>query len=101
MTEKHDGKLTVGDTNVDLPRVASTVGNDGLSIATVLRDTETVTYDPGFMNTANAQSAVTSSMVKPAFCATAVTRLKSWPKTRPSWKWPTCSFTANCPPQIS
>ncbi len=59
MTETHDGKLTVGDTNVDLPRVASTVGNDGLSIATVLRDTETVTYDPGFMNTANARSAVT------------------------------------------
>ena len=59
MTETHDGKLTVGDTNVDLPRVPSTVGNDGLSIATVLRDTETVTYDPGFMNTANARSAVT------------------------------------------
>lgn len=59
MTEKHDGKLTVGDTNVDLPRVAATVGNDGLSIASVLRDTETVTYDPGFMNTANARSAIT------------------------------------------
>ncbi len=59
MTETHDGKLTVGDTNVDLPRVGSTVGNDGLSIATVLRDTDTVTYDPGFMNTANAQSAIT------------------------------------------
>ena len=59
MTETHDGKLTVGDTHVDLPRVASTVGNDGLSIATVLRDTDTVTYDPGFMNTANAKSAIT------------------------------------------
>jgi len=59
MTEKHDGKLTVGDTNVDLPRVAATVGNDGLSIASVLKDTETVTYDPGFMNTANARSAIT------------------------------------------
>ena len=59
MTEKHDGKLTLGDTNVDLPRVEATVGNDGLSIGTVLRDTEAVTYDPGFMNTANARSAVT------------------------------------------
>ena len=59
MTETHDGKLTVGETHVDLPRVASTVGNDGLSIATVLRDTDTVTYDPGFMNTANARSAIT------------------------------------------
>jgi len=59
MTEQHDGKLTVGDTNVDLPRVAATAGNDGLSIATVLGDTGTVTYDPGFMNTANARSAIT------------------------------------------
>lgn len=59
MTELHDGKLTVADTNVELPRVPATVGNDGLSIAGVLRDTETVTYDPGFMNTANAKSAVT------------------------------------------
>ncbi len=59
MTEKHDGKLTVGDTNVDLARVEATAGNDGLSIATVLRDTGTVTYDPGFMNTANARSAIT------------------------------------------
>src|SRR5690625_377491 len=59
MTEKHDGKLTVGDTSVDLPRVEATAGNDGLSIATVLGDTEAVTYDPGFMNTANAQSAIT------------------------------------------
>lgn len=59
MTDKHDGKLTVGDANVDLARVEATAGNDGLSIATVLRDTDTVTYDPGFMNTANARSAIT------------------------------------------
>lgn len=59
MTEKHDGKLILGDTNVALPRVEATVGNDGLSIGSVLRDTDTVTYDPGFMNTANAQSAIT------------------------------------------
>ena len=59
MTDKHDGKLTVGDANVDLTRVEATAGNDGLSIATVLRDTDTVTYDPGFMNTANARSAIT------------------------------------------
>ncbi|MDN5704918.1 MAG: citrate (Si)-synthase, partial [Yaniella sp.] len=59
MTEKHDGKLTVGDINIDLPRVEAAVGNDGLSIGSVLRDTQAVTYDPGFMNTANAQSAIT------------------------------------------
>ncbi|HIY85010.1 MAG TPA: citrate synthase [Candidatus Yaniella excrementavium] len=59
MTEKHDGKLTVGDIDVDLPRVEAAVGNDGLSIGSVLRDTQSVTYDPGFMNTANAQSAIT------------------------------------------
>src|SRR5699024_45240 len=43
----------------DLPRVEAAVGNDGLSIGSVLRDTQSVTYDPGFMNTANAQSAIT------------------------------------------
>src|SRR5699024_211730 len=59
MTDKHDGKLTVGDASVDLARIGATAGNDGLSIATVLRDTDTVTYDPGFMNTANARSAIT------------------------------------------
>ncbi|GAA2026322.1 citrate synthase [Yaniella flava] len=59
MTEKHDGKLALGDINVDLPRVEATVGNDGLGIGSVLRDTQTVTYDPGFMNTANARSAIT------------------------------------------
>src|SRR5699024_12320370 len=59
MPETHDGKFTVGDINVDPPRVDAAVGIDGLSIGSVLRDTQAVPYDPGFMNTATAQSAIT------------------------------------------
>ena len=35
------------------------VGNDGLNIGPLLKDTGLVTYDPGFMNTANTKSAIT------------------------------------------
>src|SRR5699024_12199389 len=59
MSDNHDCKLTVGETSVDLTRVEATAGIAGLSIGTVLSDSEVVTSDPGFMNTANAQSAIT------------------------------------------
>ena len=36
------------------------------------------TFDPGFMNTAD-------------------TRSRSWPRSRPTSRWPTCCCTANCP----
>jgi len=54
-----DARLTVDGTTRELPLERATVGNDGISVATLLRDTGLVTVDPGFMNTASCESAIT------------------------------------------
>ena len=36
-----------------------------------------------------------------ASCATAATPSSSWPSEPPSWRWPTCSARASCPPGSS
>jgi citrate synthase len=54
-----DARLTVDGTTRELPLERATVGNDGVSVATLLRDTGLVTVDPGFMNTASCESAIT------------------------------------------
>jgi citrate synthase len=59
MTENTSAALSVDGTNVDLPREQATAGNDGLNIGPLLKNTGLVTYDPGFMNTANTKSAIT------------------------------------------
>jgi citrate synthase len=52
-------ELRVDDTALELPRVPATLGNDGVGVAALLKETGVVTYDPGFMNTASAESAIT------------------------------------------
>ncbi|GAA1132859.1 citrate synthase [Citricoccus alkalitolerans] len=59
MTENTSAQLSVDGTTVELGREKATLGNDGLNIGPLLKDTGQVTYDPGFMNTANAKSAIT------------------------------------------
>jgi citrate synthase len=59
MAHVGDVRLTVDGKTRELPIVRATVGNDGLSIAPLLRDTGLVTVDPGFMNTASCSSAIT------------------------------------------
>ena len=59
MTENASARLTVGEKTLDLPVENSTVGTEALSIAPLLKETGKVTYDPGFMNTANTKSAIT------------------------------------------
>ncbi|MBB5749391.1 citrate synthase [Micrococcus sp. TA1] len=59
MTENTSAALSVDGTSVDLPREQATAGNDGLNIGPLLKNTGLVTYDPGFMNTANTKSAIT------------------------------------------
>ena len=59
MTENAAARLTVDDKTLDLPLEESTVGTEALSIAPLLKETGKVTYDPGFMNTANTKSAIT------------------------------------------
>lgn len=51
--------LTVGDQAQDLPVVKATDGNDGIVVSSLLRTTDMVTVDPGFMNTASCESKVT------------------------------------------
>ncbi|MFW2513954.1 citrate synthase [Demequina sp. SO4-13] len=59
MTRAVDARLTVDGTTRELPLERSTVGNDGVSVATLLSDTGLVTVDPGFMNTASCESSIT------------------------------------------
>ena len=54
-----DARLTVDGSTRELPIERATVGNDGISVATLMRDTGLVTVDPGFMNTAACESAIT------------------------------------------
>lgn len=54
-----DARLTTDGQTREIPIERATAGNDGLSIATLLRDTGLVTLDPGFMNTASCTSAIT------------------------------------------
>ena len=46
-------KLSYPDGVMDLPLTAATEGPGGASIGALLKDTNTVTLDPGFMNTAS------------------------------------------------
>ena len=52
-------QLTHGEKSLDLPIVPAVEGNSGISIGPLRKETGEVTYDPGFMNTANAKSAIT------------------------------------------
>ncbi len=52
-------QLTVGERSVALPVVEATEGNSGLVVSALLKETGLSTYDPGYMNTASTQSAIT------------------------------------------
>ncbi|MCL2848829.1 MAG: citrate synthase [Micrococcales bacterium] len=52
-------RLTVGDRELELPVIPAVEGNDGIVVATLLRDTDLVTADPGFINTASCESKIT------------------------------------------
>ncbi|NDK31297.1 citrate synthase [Nesterenkonia haasae] len=59
MSEQTPAHLEYQGHELELPVEAAVEGNDGLSIAPLLKTTGAVTYDPGFMNTANTKSAIT------------------------------------------
>jgi len=54
-----DARLTVDGSMRELPLERAAIGNDGVSVSTLLRDTGLVTVDPGFMNTASCESSIT------------------------------------------
>ena len=52
-------ELRVADRALELPVVRSTIGTDGIVVSSLLKQTSLVTVDPGFMNTASCESAIT------------------------------------------
>ena len=54
-----DVKLSVGDTELDLPVTAATEGSSGFGITSLLGKTGMVTLDPGYTNTGSCTSAIT------------------------------------------
>ncbi|UER55033.1 citrate synthase [Kineosporiaceae bacterium SCSIO 59966] len=44
---------------LELPTVSATDGNDGIDVSSLLKQTGLVTLDPGFVNTASCESAIT------------------------------------------
>ena len=55
----NEANLRIADTELALPEVPATEGNDGYRIGSLLKETGAVTYDPGFANTASTSSAIT------------------------------------------
>ncbi|OFT94572.1 citrate synthase [Brevibacterium sp. HMSC24B04] len=54
-----DGFLRVDDHELELEGVEPTAGTEGLNISKLLAETDRVTFDPGFGNTASSTSAIT------------------------------------------
>ena len=52
-------QLSLGEKTLDLPIIPAVEGNSGIAIGPLRKETGEVTYDPGFMNTANAKSSIT------------------------------------------
>ncbi|GAB3529975.1 citrate synthase [Arthrobacter monumenti] len=59
MTEQSGASLKYDGGQLDLPRVKAAEGNDGYDVSKLLKETGSVTFDPGFMNTAATSSAIT------------------------------------------
>jgi citrate synthase len=54
-----DVKLSVGDTQLELPVTSATEGSSGFGITSLLGKTGMVTLDPGYTNTGSCTSAIT------------------------------------------
>lgn len=59
MSQTDRARLQYRGEELELPVAEATEGNPGISIAPLRKETGAVTYDPGFMNTANTTSAIT------------------------------------------
>jgi citrate synthase len=54
-----EATLHYGDTDLTLPRIPATEGNDAVDVSKLLSTTDLVTLDVGFVNTASCRSAIT------------------------------------------
>jgi citrate synthase len=57
--EEHVATLQTGESTLELPAVPARQGNSGVDISKLRASEGIVTYDPGFANTASAQSTIT------------------------------------------
>jgi citrate synthase len=57
--EEHGATLQIGEKSLELPAVPAHQGNSGVDISKLRASEGIVTYDPGFANTASAQSTIT------------------------------------------
>lgn len=58
-SQSPSARLSYEGTELELPIIDATEGNPGITVAPLRAQTGAVTYDPGFMNTANTTSAIT------------------------------------------
>ena len=58
-TAPAEATLHYGDTDLSLPRIPATEGNDAVDVSKLLSTTDLVTLDVGFVNTASCRSAIT------------------------------------------
>ena len=58
-TPASEATLTLAERSLTLPRISATEGSDALGVSALLKETGTVTYDAGFVNTAACKSAIT------------------------------------------
>ncbi len=83
--------LKYGDSEVDLPHLQASEGNDAVDVSKLLSTTDLVTLRLGFGNTASCKSAITyidGDAGHPALPR--VSRSSSWPRARPSSRSATC-----------
>jgi citrate synthase len=57
--DEHGATLQIGDRSLELPAVPAHQGNSGVDISKLRAAEGIVTFDPGFANTASAQSTIT------------------------------------------
>jgi citrate synthase len=57
--DEHGATLQTGENTLELPAVPAHQGNSGVDISKLRASEGIVTYDPGFANTASAQSTIT------------------------------------------
>ena len=85
MTDR--AKIIVEDNTVEYPVEQATIGDRGIDIRHLRRDTGLVTLDVGLGNTGSCKSSIS---------CIAATRSNSWPNRRVFRKLRICSSTASC-----
>ena len=85
-THVAEAKLTVEDKSLTLPGVPATDGADALGISALLKETGTVTYDAGFVNTASTKSSTSGRCTFAAGGCASVRVWSAWTRIVPAFR---------------